>query len=112
MADLKISELPVLLQADAEATDDIAVADNSASETRRLTIKGLVQQGVVNLIDDAVIPGGKLVNDSITATQVAANAIGASELADNAVDTAAIADDAVTEAKIAAGAMAPTHFKI
>jgi hypothetical protein len=51
VADLRISELPVLSQADTEATDDIAVADNSASETRRLTVKGLVQQGVSNLID-------------------------------------------------------------
>ena len=101
MADLRISELPVLSQADAEANDDIAVADYSSSETRRLTVKGLVQQGVVNLIDDGVIPGAKVVIDSITATQIAPNAITDSELADDAVDTAAIQDAAVTSAKIA-----------
>lgn len=38
--------------------------------------------------------------DSITATEIAANAVGASELADNAVDTAAIAALAVTFAKL------------
>lgn len=103
MADLRISELPVLLATDAEADDDLAVADYSASETRRLTLKGAVQQGVSALIDDNIIPGAKLVNDSITATQIAADAITASELADDAVDTAAIVDEAVTSAKLASG---------
>lgn len=103
MADLRISELPVLLATDAEANDDLAVADYSSSETRRLTIKGAVQQGVTALIDDGVIPGVKLVADSVTATQIAADAITASELADDAVDTAAIVDGAVTDAKLATG---------
>ena len=103
MADLRISELPVLLATDAEANDDLAVADYSASETRRLTIKGAVQQGVTALIDDGVIPGAKLAADSVTATQIAADAITASELADDAVDTAAIVDSAVTNAKLATG---------
>ena len=103
MADLRISELPVLLAADAEANDDLAVADYSASETRRLTLKGAVQQGVSVLIDNNIIPGAKLVSDSVTATQIAANAVGASELADNSVDTAAIVDGAVTNVKLASG---------
>jgi hypothetical protein len=102
LADLRISELPVLLPADAEATDDLALADYSSSETRRLTLKGAIQKGVT-LIDDAQIPGAKLVPDSVTAKEIAPNAVTASELADNAVDTAAIADLAVTNSKIAAG---------
>ena len=101
MADLRISELPVLLPADAEASDDLAVADYSSSETRRITTKGLVEEGVSRLIDDGVIPGAKLVDDSVTALQIAPDAITANELADNAVDTAAIQDDAVTQAKLA-----------
>jgi hypothetical protein len=48
-------------------------------------------------------PGAAIVNDSITATQIAASAVGASELADNAVDTAAIIDLAVTLPKIGFG---------
>ena len=102
MADLRISELPPLLGTDVEANDDIAVADYSASETRRLTTKALIQNGV-KLIDDGSIPGAKLVPNSVTALEVGPNAITASELADNAVDTAAIQDSAVTDAKIADG---------
>ena len=101
MADLRISELPALLPADVEAGDDIAVADYSASETRRLTTKGLVQQGVSTLIDDGSIPGAKLVDNSVTALQIGPDAVGASELADNSVDTAAIQASAVTNAKVA-----------
>ena len=94
--------MPVLLPADAEATDDLAVADYSSSETRRLTLKGAIQKGVT-LIDDAQIPGAKLLPDSVTAKEIAPNAVTASELADNAVDTTAIVDLAVTNSKIAAG---------
>ena len=108
MADLRISELPVLLGTDAEAEDDLAIADYSSSETRRLTLKDAVQQGVSALIDDAVIPGAKLVADSVTATQIADDAVTASELADNSVDTAAIVDGAITSAKFAAGSVDTT----
>lgn len=103
MADLRISELPALLAADAEAADDLAIADYSSSETKRLTLKGAVQQGVSTLIDNAVIPGAKLVNDSVTTTQIAANAITATELADGSVGTDALADGAITGIKLAAG---------
>ena len=102
MADLRISQLPALAGADLSATDLLAVADVSASETKKLTSKDLIQYGVT-LIDGNIIPGAKLVTDSVTATQIAANAITASELADDAVDTAAIANLAVTSAKIASG---------
>lgn len=82
--------------------DLVAVADLSASETKKLTSKELLQNGV-KLIDDGVIPGAKLAPDSVTAKEVAPNAIGASELADGAVDTAAVADLAITNSKIAPG---------
>ena len=100
MADLRISELPKLLGTDLEANDDLAVADYSASETRRLTTKDLVQNGV-QLIDNGVIPGAKIVTDSITALQIAPDAVTDSELADDAVDTAAIKDLAVVNGKVA-----------
>ena len=90
--------------ADVEANDDIAVADYSASETRRLTAKDLVQNGL-QLIDDNVILGQKIVTDSVTALQIAPDAITASELANNAVDTAAIQDAAVVNAKVATGTL-------
>ena len=58
MADLRISDLPALAQADAEATDDIPLNDVSAAKLR-ITAKGLVQKGVSSLIDDGSIPGAK-----------------------------------------------------
>ncbi len=56
MADLRISDLPALAQADAESTDDLPIIDVSAAETKRITAKALVQQAVTNLIDDGAIP--------------------------------------------------------
>ena len=100
MADLRISELPPLGSGDAQASDDLAIADYSASETKRITLKGVVQRGVT-LIDDGVIAGSKLVANSVTADEIAPDAITASELAGSAVDTAAIQDSAVTNAKLA-----------
>ena len=102
MADLRISQLPPLSGADLAASDLVAVADLSASETKKLTSKELIQDGIL-LIDDGTIPGGKLVVDSVTGDQLAPNSVTDSELADNAVDTAAIQDSAVTDAKIASG---------
>ena len=102
MADLRVSELPPLAGTDLAATDLLPVADVSASETRRLTAKELVQNGVV-LIDNGSLPGGKLAVDSVTAAQIGPNAITASELADASVDTNALMDLAVTNSKLAAG---------
>lgn len=102
MADLKISQLPALAGADLSATDLLAVADVSASETKKLTSKDLIQYGVA-IIDDGSINGSKLATSSVNAAQLGANSVGSSELADDAVDTAAIANLAVTSAKIATG---------
>lgn len=104
IADLRISELPELKGVDVQANDDIAVADYSSSETRRLKVKELIQNGV-QLIDDGSIPGAKLVTDSVTALQISPNAITASELANNSVDTDAILDSAVTNDKVAAATL-------
>jgi len=101
--DLRISELPDLLPVDAEGGDDLAVADYSSSETRKLSLKNLVQEGVTRIIDDGVLPGAKLVTDSVTSQHIGPNAVTASELADNAVDTAAVQAAAITNIKLAAG---------
>lgn len=102
MPDLKISELPKLVGVDLEAGDDIAVADYSSSETRKLTAKDLVQNGI-KLVDNDSIPGARLVSDSVTAVQLSPESVGSSELADNSVDTTSIIDLSVTDAKIASG---------
>ena len=106
MADLRISDLPALAQADAEATDDIPLNDVSAAETKRITAKALVQRGVSNLIDDGAIPGAKIADGSVTTAKLASGAISANELGSNSVATASIVDAAVTEAKIADAAVA------
>jgi len=100
--DLRISELPPLRGEDLREHDLAALADLSASETRQITVKELIQDGI-QLIDDGTIPGAKIVDDSITAQQIATDAVTDDELADNAVDTAAIQFEAVTNEKVAYG---------
>ena len=63
MADLKISALNELAEADVASTDVLPIADVSASETKKVTVKSLVEQGV-DLIDDASIPAAKLASIS------------------------------------------------
>lgn len=79
----------------------MAIADLSASETRKIDAADLIEKGVSSLIPDGVIPAAKIVSNSITATQIAPDAVTASELANDAVDTNAIVNAAVTGAKIA-----------
>mgnify|MGYP003144935136 CR=1 FL=1 len=73
MSDLQISQLESLPQAELADVDLCVVVDNSASETKKIPVKSLVQQGV-SLIDAGSIPGSALgtlgdntvVTDSIT----------------------------------------------
>ena len=83
MANLKISQLEPLSEADLDALDELAVVDDSASETKRITTKALVEKGV-SLIDDTSIPAIKI-----------------GTLATNQVATGAIQDGAVTNVKLA-----------
>ena len=82
MADLQISQLPALAEADLAAGDELAVVDGSASETKRITAKALVERGVA-LIDAGSIPGSALAS-----------------LGANTVVTASITDANVTNAKL------------
>ena len=63
MADQKITALTELAEADVASTDVLPIADVSASETKKVTVKSLVEQGV-DLIDDASIPAAKLASIS------------------------------------------------
>ena len=92
MADLKISELNALAGADLVSGDVVAVVDNSASETKKLTVGDLIANGVT-VISDATIPSAKIV--------FASGAIDTDELAASSVETAKINDGAVTAAKLA-----------
>ncbi len=83
MPDLEISNLPALAEAGVAATDPVAIADISASETKKVEVKALIQAGVA-LIDAASIPAAKV-----------------GTLGTDQVATGAIVDGAVTNAKLA-----------
>ena len=93
MADYKITALPPLAEGNVGSTDALAVADLSATETKKVTVKDLIAAGVA-LIDDGDIPGAKV--GTLGANQVTSNA-----LQNLAVTTGKIANGAVTAIKIA-----------
>lgn len=95
MADLRISQLPVLTAAVLQSTDSLAAVDLSASETKQITAKDLIQAGVA-LIDAGSIPGDKV---NVT---LAAGSVGTLELADKAVTAAKLADSSTA---VIAGAL-------
>ena len=97
LADLKITELPELEEADLNAVDELAIADRSASETQR--INSSLLEGAFQFVDDGSLPG-EARTDSITNIEIAPDAIADSKLADGSVDTEAIQDGAVTNDKI------------
>jgi len=82
MPDLEISNLPALAEAGVAATDPLAIADISASETKKVTVKDLIEAGLT-FIDAASIPAAKI-----------------GTLGTDQVATGAIQDDAVTNAKL------------
>ena len=117
MADLQISQLPQLAEADLGAADELAIVDDSASETKRITAKALVERGVA-LIDAGSFPGTALASfgtdtvttaaiaaDAVTASEIAAGAVGASEIADGSITATEIAANTITAAQIAANAI-------
>jgi len=93
LADLKITELQALAGANLAATDALAVADISASETKKITVSDLIAFGA-DLISNAEIPSAKisfaagsiveasLATGSVTATKIGADAVTAAKLGD------------------------------
>ena len=59
MADLKITELAALAGVDLAAGDLLAIADISASETKKITVTDFLGNAST-LIADATIPGAKI----------------------------------------------------
>jgi len=92
MADLRISQLNALTGADLASEDLLVAVDDSASETKKLTVGDLIANGVTVIADDT-IPGAKILFE--------AGGIATADLADGAVTTAKLADDGVTAAKLA-----------
>jgi hypothetical protein len=85
LADQRITQLTALPKASVAATDVLPIADISASQTKKVTAKDLVDAGL-DLIDAASIDLDKLDQSSTTK-------IGTSALAADAVTAAKLADD-------------------
>ena len=83
MADQRITQLTALPKASVAATDVLPIADISASQTKKVTAKDLVDAGL-DLVDASSIDLGKL--DQASSTKL---------------NTGALADDAITAAKLA-----------
>ena len=94
MPDLEISKLPTISGALLQAADPLAIADLSASETKQVSVKELMQGGLT-LIDDNSIPGEKV---DFT---VPPGAIGTLELADKSVTAAKLADESTAVVELA-----------
>ena len=92
MADLRISELATLAGADLAAGDFLALADVSASESKKITVTDFLGNAVT-LIADATIPNAKILFSSAS--------VPGSALQNGAVDTTQLADEAVTAGKLA-----------
>jgi len=86
MPDLEISQLPELSGPGLATSDVLPLADMSASETKKITAKSLIQAGI-GLIDNGSIPFDKI--DAPTST-----------LPDGSVTTDKIQNGAVTDLKI------------
>lgn len=98
MADLRISELTPLASADLAAGDWLAVADRSASESKKITANDFLAKAVTLISDDTIpsdkilfgtgsIPGGALVNGGVGSAQIASDGVTSSNLADNSSTT-------------------------
>jgi len=133
MADLQISGLPPLAEAGIQATDVLALADLSSSETKKVTVKDLVARAAA-LLDDGDIPAAKvatpfaadavatatiqnlavtaakIANSTITATQIANATITGAKLVNDTVTATQIAENAITGSELADGAVDHDHI--
>ena len=101
MADQRISELFELNSTGAAANDELPIVDTSVSQTKKITVSGLVEAGF-RTAGDNTLPGSKLEASGIVAEKIAAGAIGAVQLAATGVTAAKIANDAVGTTQLAA----------
>ncbi len=122
MADYKITALPPLAEGNVGSTDALAVADLSATETKKVTVKDLIAAGVA-LIDDGDIPGAKvgtlganqvttnaLQNLAVTTAKIANGAVTAIKITDATITGAKLVDDTVTATQIAANAITASEL--
>jgi len=108
MPSLEISKLPPLSGASVQATDPVAVADLSASETKKLTVKNLVQYGSA-LVDPGSIPSDRLTSplppDYVATTSVQDRAITGGKIALETILSENILDGTLSEADYGTGSV-------
>ena len=112
MPDLEISNLPSLAEASVQATDPLPIADLSASETKKVTVKDLIEAGVA-LIDNASIPAvkvGTLGTNQVATAAIQNLAVTTAKIADGAVTVLKIADATITGAKLANNTITATQI--
>jgi hypothetical protein len=106
VADLRISELPLLPGAALAAAELLPLTDVSASQTKRITAKDLIQYGVT-LIDANSIPSDKfdivLPDGSVTEAMLADRSVTAAKLDDN---SSCVVDVGVPAAGVRIGQLA------
>ena len=113
MADLQITQLPELSSANLQATDPIAVADVSATETKKITAKNFVQ-GAFALVDAGSIPATALsyplsVGQIVTET-LADGAVTNVKITDATIAGTKLVDDTITATQIAANAITASEL--
>jgi hypothetical protein len=94
LADQRITQLTPLSKAGAAANDAVPIADISASETKRITLKDLVAAGI-DLVDAGEIDLAKL-------DQTSATKLGAGAISDGVLTAAKMAADAATAVAVTA----------
>jgi hypothetical protein len=94
VADLRISELAALASADLATGDFLAVADISASESKKITVTNFIDKAVT-LVSDATIPNAKILftdgtlngvalqDATVTGSKLSANTVTGAKLAGN-----------------------------
>lgn len=101
MADQRISELFELTSSGTASNDELPIVDTSVSQTKKITVSGLVEAGFRTAADGS-LPGGKLEASGVTGAKIAAGAVGTAQLAATGVTAAKIADGAVGTTQLAA----------
>jgi hypothetical protein len=94
LADQRITQLTALSKAGAAANDVVPIADISASETKKITLKDLVAAGI-DLVDAGEIDLAKL-------DQTSATKLGAAAISDGVLTAAKMAADAATAVAVTA----------
>jgi hypothetical protein len=98
IADLRISELAALAGANLAAGDLLAVADISASESKKITVTDFLGNAVT-LIADATIPNAKILfsSASIPGSALQAGAVTATQLGTGAVTAVKLANESTVD---------------